>query len=208
MVAINPSLAQVESDLAYWSLVTLNKNYDSGLRFQLVTSQRFADQLSDFKTNLVRSSIGHDLPLRLKNFSIWQGYDWFSFYDDNISHEHRIWQQLLYQKQLKQMTLVSRTRLEERILEGQGEIVRLRHLIRADYRIKKKLRLIGGAEVFVNLNSNHLVDEALDQNRLITGLGLDINSQLALDLIYMLQHNNRDDDALNHTFVSNLIFTL
>jgi len=27
MVAINPSLAQVESDLAYWSLVTLNKNY-------------------------------------------------------------------------------------------------------------------------------------------------------------------------------------
>ncbi len=202
---MKPSLAQLDSDLAYWSFVTLNKNFDSGLRVQLITSQRFADQLSDFNTNLLRSALGHNLPARLKNFSVWQGYDWFSYYGDNVTHEHRLWQQVLHQKQIKKLTLINRTRLEERILEGQGEMVRLRHLMRADYRIKKKLRLISGAEVFVNLNSNQVIDEVLDQNRLLTGFGYDFNSNIALDLIYMLQHNNRDDDALNHTLVSNLI---
>jgi len=206
VVLIKPSSAQLDSDLVYWSFVTLNKNFDSGLRAQLITSQRFGDQLSDFNTNLVRLGIGYDLPARLKNISVWQGYDWFSYYGDNITHEHRIWQQVLHQKQIKKLTVINRTRLEERILEGQAEIVRLRHLVRADYRIKKKLRLIGGFEMFVNLNSNQEIDEVLDQNRLITGLGYDFNSNLALDFIYLLQHNNRDDDALNHTLVSNFVF--
>jgi hypothetical protein len=200
----SPALASVDTDLAYWNLITLNKNLNSKFRAQLITSQRWAELLSDFNTNLVRTGLGYNLT---NEISIWQGYDWFSFYDGEMTNEHRIWQQLLYQKNLGKWLIINRTRLEERLLEDNDAIVRLRNLSRVDYRLKQKLRLIAGAEIFVNLKTNDAIDEILDQNRLLTGIGYDVNSNVAIDLIYMLQHNNRDTDSLNHTVVSNLIFS-
>jgi hypothetical protein len=123
-----------------------------------------------------------------------------------LEQENRIWQQIWHVKNFAKWRISNRTRLEERIFEHEGMLTRLRHQLRFDYKLKEKLRLISGAEIFVNLNSNERVDEVLDQNRLMAGLGYDFTENYSFEIVYMLQHNNRDNDNLGHIVVSNIIF--
>lgn len=206
LVGLLPACAVVENDLYAWSHITLNKDFENNFRWQLITSQRFGDQLDDFRVNLLRNGIGYNLPGSYKNISLWLGHDWFTYYGgESLEQENRIWQQILYINDCRKWRLTSRTRLEERIFEHEDMLTRLRQQLRADYKLTEKFRLIAGGEIFVNLNSNERVDEVLDQNRMNVGLGYDFTKNYSLDMLYMLQHNNRDIDSLNHTFVTNLI---
>lgn len=127
--------------------------------------------------------------------------------------EHRTWQQA--QVRLAgtpgKAVLVSRTRLEQRFLEGADEDGwRLRQFLRGQYWLSEKWSLIGVSEAFVGLDSTRWGQRSgLEQVRNFAAVGHAITPRITLEAGYLNQRLVRPGaDGTNHVLNLNLFYRL
>jgi len=176
---------------------------------------RLFDDLDGYGQSLVRPGLGYDLG---KGFSTWLGYAYVDTNPRSRSNieEHRIWQQLLWAGPVGDLGLQSRTRLEERTVDGDGETGwRLRQLFRGSYALPfaPRFGLVSYEEFFFDLNDTDWgADRGFSQNRFLVGLSAKLNDKgsVIAELGYLNQYIRRDGarDSVNHLVALNLMFNL
>ncbi len=162
------------------------------------------DEVSRLNQLLIRPALQFNLN---KTTSLFGGYTWLTTYNNNtVLHEHRVWEQILFAHEHKRFAMINRTRLEQRIfphLDQAGN--RLRHLVKVNYNLNKRLYLTASDELFLNLNSVEDGPQAgIDQNRIFAGLGVKTIKRSRVEIGYQCQYVNRRDqfdDQANHAIV-------
>lgn len=163
--------------------------------YWLEIQERFGDNSSTRTQNLLRPGLGYYLN---PNWSLWLGY---AFVNTGVPifirnfDEHRIWQQLLWIKTTPQWILMSRSRLEERLIEGNSYVaLRYRQLAKASIplKINSLFSWVISDEIFIRKNNalyNHRID--FDQNRFFTGFGYRPNKMFLTEIGFMNQYIKR-----------------
>jgi hypothetical protein len=173
------------------------------------------DDSNGYDQLLIRPGVGRDLG---HGFSAWLGYLYVN--DDpkgrSSFDEHRPWQQLLWKGPIASFGVQSRTRLEERFVDGDGEAGwRLRQFMKASYAFPSASRF-GFAvynEVFFDLNDTSAgANTGFAQNRFFIGptMKLGDGGGATVELGYLNQFIRRDggSDSVNHLVSLNLLFSL
>jgi hypothetical protein len=142
---------------------------------------------------LLRSALGLALPV--PGLSVWLGYAWIPVWtwgdeDPTVRlNESRLYQQLLYNASLGPVKLVSRTRLEQRLLaSATGTSHRVRTLLRGAYPLDAEgtFSLLLWDEVFFHLNTVEGGPRAgFDQNRAFVGAAWKLSPHVALEVGYL-----------------------
>ncbi|MBX9767627.1 MAG: DUF2490 domain-containing protein [Bdellovibrionales bacterium] len=198
--------AGVEHDLQIWTPITLDIPIKRKLRGYFEVGPRVGDDASRIRQLLIRPGLEYRFN---DHFSLFTGYLWQSTYQYNPSqvlHEHRTWQQILLEKNIKRLSLINRSRLEQRYFEDlSGTGNRLRHLVKGNFRLSKLFYLTTSNELFLNLNSvKDGPQRGIDQNRLFTGIGFKFGKNDRIEFGYQYQYVNRSDefdDLANHALV-------
>ncbi|MEO7469376.1 MAG: DUF2490 domain-containing protein [Sphingobium limneticum] len=133
-----------------------------------------------------------------------------------MTHEHRPWQQVQFVPVRHgdgTPLLISRTRLEQRMVEGRdGTGWRLRQFIRAQQPIARNgaIQAVAFTEGFFNLNSTRWgVRDGVDQWRTFVGIGLPVGERARLEPGYLNQRVFRvGEDRTNHVLSATLFVRL
>lgn len=166
-------------------------------------SLRASDRGTDSPTILIRPLVGVQAT---KSLSLWGGYT-YVFTDPTggaAVHEHRAVQQALWNVgKVAGGTLVSRTRLEQRWVEGRaGTGHRLRQMFRYTTPIdKRNTQFVLSSESFVAFNSTPFGQAAgFDQVRNFVGVNVPLAPKLTADIGYMNRYVRRRgaEDRMDH----------
>lgn len=203
-----PAAGAASEDFHSWNAVvsTIRLDDAGSWRAWLEGQARFNDDASRFNQAIVRGAIGRTVAPRT---SLWAGYAWIPnnrpLSRDN-PQEHRVWQQLLWRtaQPLAGWSLSTRTRLEQRTIEGAGDLGwRFRQLAKLTHPLGSSGRWYASLwdEVMVHLNDTDWgADGGFDQNRAFAGIGWRPAQGTAVEVGYMNQYVNRRarSDASNH----------
>lgn len=196
-----------DDDLQTWQMLTMRANV--GKRFQLYVEgqSRLKENSSKLDRILLRPALGYQLT---PTFSIWQGYAFTPGFNPNAS-EHRLFQQVLWEKSYDKVQLSNRFRFEERFIEQTSDVsLRARNLLRVSRRLgqQKKWSVVVYDECFWNVNNLSVGPKSgFDQNRIFLGLNRRLSKQTNLEAGYMLNLLNRQApqlDRLNHILLLTL----
>jgi hypothetical protein len=141
---------------------------------------------------ILRSALGLSLPA--PGLSVWLGYAWIPVWDWDGEpavrlNESRLYQQLLYTPRLGPVRLMSRSRMEQRLLTGvPGTSHRFRTLLRGATPLDAggAFSLIVWDEVFFHLNTVEGGPRAgFDQNRAFLGAGWRLTPHVTLEFGYL-----------------------
>lgn len=195
--------SSVEHDFQLWTPVYITFPIHNKVKGYFEVNPRVGDDATNMNQLLIRPALGCQLT---KNLSLWQGYAWVTNYQPTFRDEHRLYQQLLYNKSFANLKLMSRSRLEERFIEEtDGTAVRARTMLRGNIPLGDANRwsFVLYDEIFVNLNSLQNGPEAgFDQNRVFAGFNQKVHENLNIDIGYQLQLINtrasRFVDVMNH----------
>jgi hypothetical protein len=145
--------------------------------------------------------------------SAWIGYAWIGTANDaasDLTHEHRIWQQLLLQhKTCFGVALQSRTRFEQRFHENGDDVgFRVRQFVRGNVPFGRG-NILGAAvwdELFLGLvDTDWGARAGFDQNRLFLGLYLAASTWARLEMGYLHVFVERPGGDLRaHALATNL----
>ena len=152
---------------------------------------------------ILRPAVGYQVS---DTVSVYAGYAWVRTQPEGraASTEHRAYQQLSLRLVggPGKVTLASRTRLEQRFIEGRSDMGwRVRNLIRLDVPLGKGVGAIVSGEPFVNLDTTTWGQRAgFDQMRGFAGIGVPLARGIALEAGYAGQYVNRAGvpDRMNH----------
>jgi len=127
--------------------------------------------------------------------------------------EHRLWQQALIRLAGKpgKAVLLSRTRLEQRFIENQGDdTMRVRQFVRGQVWLDERWSLIGTGEGFIGLEDTSWGQrEGLEQTRLFAGAGYAITPRLTLEAGLQDQRLIREGpDRTNRTVNISLFYRI
>ena len=196
-------------DFQLWSPVYLTYNWSDKIAGWYEVQPRFGNEVSKVNQLLLRTALGYRVT---KFWSLWQGYAWTPTFVPAFRSENRIYQQLLYLREFPTFKVMSRTRFEQRWIQGvSGTSLRFRTLLRG--RVPLDQERIWGVivqdEIFFNFNSKTNGPEAgLDQNRFFLGLNKRINQHMHVDGGYQLQTLNTREpgfpDDFNHILLMQL----
>jgi hypothetical protein len=183
------------------------------LRWWLDAQQRQRDEGEHADLSLLRPALGYALTDRMTLFA---GYAWIATDPPRRDEfvEHRAWQQLTWNLPLWGLTVQSRTRLEQRFVETDGDTGwRLREFV------KTTVPLTRDKDWFVSLWDELFWDlgdtdwgqrTGFRQNRAFAGLGafLDAAHRVSVEVGYLNQWvDRRGDDKLNHVLSIMLLTT-
>lgn len=191
--------AETREDFRLWTNVTAVTNLghldDRFSRWRLWTEvqNRFRDISHDGELDqvLVRSALGYAVA---KGFTVWLGYGYIPTFTeaDKVVNEHRIWQQLLWSQDFDRWSFTSRTRLEQRFIEGADDPAwRYRQFLRLSRPLAQEwpLSLVLWDEVFIHLRSvSPTIQSGLDQNRVFAGLGWQVAKPARVEVGYLNQY--------------------
>lgn len=205
-----------EEDFRIWENITTIVKLGSikpGLdkwRLWIETQGRFRDNASAADQGLARGGLGYALTDKA---SVWLGYAhvWTFPQGRDTNREDRIWQQVLLTDKAPFGDWSSRTRLEQRFIEGLNPVEwRLRQFVRFSTPLGdgSPLSLVVWDEAFLRLNSTSPSTRfGFDQNRAFAGLGYTFSEQARLDVGYMNQliqsrtvtrRSQRFNERMNH----------
>lgn len=183
------------------------------LRWWVDVQPRWLDDGERYDTTLLRPGLGLALDERT---TVWAGYAWIE--TDPAARasfvEHRAWQQLTWNAPVEGFTLLSRTRFEQRFLEGSSETgLRLRQFVKAT------LPLAGDGSWFLSAYDEVFYDvddtawgqrTGVRQNRAFAGLGYRFGGERNwnLEVGYLNQWLDRSgEDAMNHILSINVLMS-
>lgn len=164
---------------------------------------RFTDGADRLGQVLLRPAVGYRIT---PSDALFLGYAYVRTEPLNgtPTDEHRMFQQALVRVAggPGKTTVTSRTRLEQRWLEGRsGMGWRLRQQVRLETPVDKGLNAIVWAEPFVNFDTTSWGQRAgFDQLRTFAGVGVPIGKGIAIEAGYSGQYVNRFNapDRMNH----------
>lgn len=203
-----------------WSSLTLSGSLDKvspnlkGFRWQVMDQARTRDDNpggNRFSENLLFAQVGYDVT---KNASFWVGYvhDWIHPLDNLAYQESRPYEDFLWNSSLKDLRFTARTRLEQRIRQGTGDVgVRLRQLFQVSYPlafIDDNLRVYAGEEMLGYVNNNSFGRTGFSENRALGGFSYQFTKQLGADLGYLGQYvyNKTGNNLFTHNVQFNLSY--
>lgn len=207
-----PAHAKTEEDGRYWlSVYAQGKLPVENLYWSMDVHPRWREEGEQFDQLILRPAVFYRLNPKA---SVWIGYDTI------ISHpagqpsnrENRWWGQFQYQfDPIAEITITSRTRLEQRHREGfSDEGYRVRQMIRAvrPSGFSPQLSWVAFNEVFVNLDQTRWgAQRGLDQNRVFVGINWKFNAIANADVGYLNQFvNTRTVDRENHVLMTTFRF--
>lgn len=203
-------VAQTRDDGALWLGVMSSGRFgdpDSTLgqfRWWLEVQDRQRDEGQHLDLGFIRPGLGYALNDRM---TLWAGYGYFL--SDPVRREpfdeHRVWQQFTWNLPVEGFTLQSRTRLEERFVETDGDTG-----WRARQMFKATVPLVENRSVFVSLWDEGFFDlndtdwgqrAGFRQNRALAGIGyfFDDARTKSVEVGYLNQWiDRRGEDAMNH----------
>ena len=202
----NAARADVEHDMQLWTPITLDEPIRGKLRGYFEVVPRIGYDVSQISQLLVRPGMEWR---QTENLGFFAGYLWQTNYSNENSqvvHENRIWQQILYHKKMKRVSMYNRLRQEQRFLGGvNGCSNRMRYMLKFNYNLNKRFYLTTQDELFINLNSLEGGPQGgIDQNRYFVGVGVKTMKRSRVEVGYQLQYVNRTDefdDQANHSIV-------
>lgn len=208
--------ADVEEDFSAWGAIQGQGSFDTSdpavknWLWWMEGQGRFFNDVGRLGQSIVRPGLGYKIS---NNISVWLGYGWITTHTlgQSDTDEHRIWQQLSWNKEYELGKLASRTRLEQRFLSnGNDTGWRFREFIKYTHPVfTNRFYASMWDEVFVNINSTNFgADSGFGQNRLFVGLGVFVDSDrhFRFELGYLNQLINAPNspDQMNHIISSNL----
>ncbi len=208
--------AQTRDDGGLWAMWFAQGDFSSfgddfkQVRWFFDAQDRNRDEGQSFDTFFVRPALGYAWNARVTTYL---GYAAIESEPANRSPiwEHRVFQQLTWNLPVQGFTLQSRTRLEQRFIDGESDTgSRLREFVKATVPLRSGNSLFASVydEVFVDLNDTEWGQRTgLRQNRAFVGLGffLDDAHHHSLEIGYLNQWVDRpDEDRLNHILSINL----
>jgi hypothetical protein len=217
IVAAAPSRADVQTNGGGWLMLMGQGDLESlspslsRARWWFDGQARFRDDSDGFHQSLVRPGLGFDVA---EWVSLWVGYAWVRTEPNSgrNSHEHRIWQQLLWTPRLGSVSLQSRTRLEQRFVStGDDTGWRAREFVKLarPFSSEPRLSLVSYDEIFIDLNDTDAgQDVGFAQNRAFVGLAwrFDEEGRVVGELGYLNQFIDVPSgrDTMNHLVSFNL----
>lgn len=210
--------AQTTDDTGLWlaafgngKLRSLDES--SPLRWWLDTQLRLADDTDGFNQSLLRPGVGYALS---KEQTLWAGYAWIHtspFIGEDFD-EHRTWQQWTLNKSVSDLTILHRSRLEERWVEtGEDVGLRWRQMLRGQWNLSQSPQwsLIAWDETFFHLNDTDWgAESGFDQNRAFLGVGFRRcpHARVRTEVGYLNQYVNRqgETDRMNHILSINWFY--
>lgn len=215
-----------DEDFRIWeNVTTIVKlgSIDPGLekwRVWLESQGRFRDDGAVADQALGRGAIGYALSDRA---SVWLGYAHVATFPEaaKTQHENRLWQQIMLTDRAPFGDLTSRTRLEQRFIQGVNPVEwRLREFVRFFHPLGEgsPLGLVIWDEVFMRLNSTTPSARfGFDQNRAFAGLGYTFSEKARIEVGYMNQlilsravsrQEQKFDQRMNHILSVSLFLNL
>jgi hypothetical protein len=205
-----PLVAQTKDDGQLWSALVLQGRFgdkESGLdrwRWMFDLQDRQRDEGEHFELGVVRPAVGYAITDRLVAHL---GYGWFVADPKGRDEfgEHRPWQQLTWNIPVGDVTVQSRTRLEQRFVETDGDTGwRLREFVKTTVPLSADKRVFASVwdELFWDLDDTDWGQRAgFRQNRAFVGPGwfLGEGKHVSLEVGYLNQWVDRPgEDKLNH----------
>lgn len=196
-------------DVQLWSNFTSIGPLTTNTRYWLEGQTRIGDDISSLSQLLIRPGIGYVVN---KNSTIWLGYAFINsqspFAKQSVD-ENRLWQQFLWVRKYPWGKLFSRTRLEQRFIDGISTTGwRFRQFARVQHYLNKnrKTFISASEEVFIHLNNtlNKGSNRGFDQNRAFIGIGYLPNPNVLIEIGYQNQYIKR---ANTQNYVGNCIAT-
>jgi hypothetical protein len=206
--------AGVQEDFRMWGNLTaitklgsLNPDL-SRWRWWLEGQGRFRESGGVPDQSIARTGLGYALG---DHISVWLGHAYIAGFPDagGTDDEHRLWQQLSWSASRPWGDLSSRSRLEQRFLEGVEEAGwRFRELVRFSRPVIEggPLSYVAWDEVFIHLNTvGPSIQSGFDQNRGFAGFGYAFTKEARAELGYLNQFiSTQALDRMNHILSLNL----
>jgi hypothetical protein len=192
-VALSAATAGAETiaDGRAWFNVTAQERAGtaSPWRWYAELQWRYRDGVSDVDQLLVRPAVGYDLTSRS---SVWAGYGYTPGFPaaGGVLAENRAWQQYMWNGPALGSVVQSRTRLEQRSIEGNDRLAwRARTFVRLQKPVAEpaNLAMVVWNEIFVHLNDTRQTAQGFDQNRVFAGVGLTVAPGARLEVGYVNQ---------------------
>lgn len=203
-----PALAN-EEDANIWLAQTATINLGGDMTLWLEAQERFTNDASRLGQILVRPAIGYKVD-STTTLSLGYAYIHTDPVVGAASDEHRIFQQLSTRiaGDGRGITLTSRTRLEQRLFEGQsGTGWRLRQQVRVTAPLTGKARLALWSEPFIGFNETRFQRDGIGLWRNFAGVSIPLSRQLSIEPGYLNQQvrrvgRNRTDHVASLTLSS------
>jgi Protein of unknown function (DUF2490) len=198
-----PALAaSTAEDFQTWGNITatgslgiFNPNLQQ-IKYWLEGQGRFGNDTSVLSQGMARLGLGYAVT---NEFSVWAGYAFIPTdepFTTKAFDEHRIWQQALWSHQFDFGTVTSRSRLEQRFLDGDSDVAwRYRQLLKVaiPFSFAPDFSFVLTDEYFVHLNTTQrrVLDNGFDQNRVFAGIGYNFTKNIKTEVGYMNQYIRR-----------------
>lgn len=220
--ALLPSLAAAparavewEQRAQFWHFAAVQGRVDQKVLYYLEAQPRLDLVNPRITALLLRPAIGF---APIPQVSFWLGVAWIPSFTDlspgSIQQgEDRFFQQVLISDRFGPLGLMSRTRLEQRLLPGQTDLShRVRTLGRASFGLLEdgSLSVVGWDEVFALLNGIEGVQQpGFDQNRAFGGLSWRATPTLTVEAGYLnvVTRLNPDAFAMTHALYTFTIWS-
>jgi hypothetical protein len=187
------------SMFGFWGSLTLQGDFKglspnlSKFKWLVMNQTRTRDdspQGSRFTENLLFSQAGYQFN---DNASFWIGYvhNWIDPLNKPSYQESRPYQDFLWNQNIGDFKLMSRTRMEERINQTTGDTgYRPRQLLQISHPLPfmEGLSAYVGDEVFFYLNQNNFGKQGFSENRVLSGLSYQFTPKMGMDLGYLGQY--------------------
>ncbi len=196
-----------EEDSRLWQAVIAEGNISKDVRWYAEVQARWKDDLKNFDQAFLRPALNFALTDKA---SFWLGYVYADTKTANgHTYEDRWWQQFQYISKYNDITWLSRSRFEQRHLDGgDSASYRFRQQLRASWPLngRSDLSYLVWDEAFWNINDTKWAgDSGFNQNRLFTGVMWKYTDSSRLEIGYLNQYVNGTNgvtDQMNHVLSS------
>ncbi|MGD9765422.1 MAG: DUF2490 domain-containing protein [Candidatus Binatia bacterium] len=213
LTAAATPVAASQEDFQLWLPMTLNANFNDSFRGYYEVQPRIGHDASEVTQLILRTA----LDWRFKpEWAASFGYAWTPTLAPAYTNENRVYEQLLYADDYAWGRLTSRTRFEQRWIEGvSGTALRFRTMLRGQIPFTED-RLWSVAvqeEIFFNLNSPSGGPVAgFDQNRFFLGVNRRLSDYVSMDAGYQIQFVDTAEpgfpDRVNHVLLIQLFLQI
>lgn len=182
-----------------WSSLTLSGDYGK-IVYYIEPQLRLIYRDNQFQQFLTNSGMGYKV---VPNWQIWFGQTFSADSQDAVAgslDEYRLWQQIIWKHRLASVSLISRTRFEERkSLFFSDWAYRLRQRVLLNKPLTNNLSLVINDEIFFNINkASWIITNRLDQNRAYLGVEQHMTENTYLGVGYMNQYLSTPISQSNH----------